>query len=151
MGDFNCNYLVNKDHTNFKEQLSLNGLVQLIKEATRTTERSQNLIDLLLSNKPEHLCDIEVISLAISDHDVIRCRRKIWNYKHKPDKRHSLLRKFRKLRSESDHKNFKCQRNTKSTSNTSWMIVPINFLKSLKSIFPVKGKEKLIKSFLPKD
>lgn len=78
MGDFNWNYLLNKDCTNFKEQLSLNGLVQLIKEATRTTKTSRTLIDLLLSNKPEHLCDIEVIPSAISDHGVIRCRRKIF-------------------------------------------------------------------------
>ena len=76
MGDFN--YLLNKDCTNFKEQLSLNGLVQLIKEATRTTKTSRTLIDLLLSNKPEHLCDIEVIPSAISDYGVIRCRRKIF-------------------------------------------------------------------------
>ena len=78
MGDFNWNYLLNKDCTNFKEQLYLNGLVQLIKEATRTTKTSRTLIDLLLSNKPEHLCDIEVIPSAISDYGVIRCRRKIF-------------------------------------------------------------------------
>ena len=78
MGDFNWNHLLNKDCTNFKEQLSLNGLVQLIKEATRTTKTSRTLIDLLLSNKPEHLCDIEVIPSAISHYGVIRCRRKIF-------------------------------------------------------------------------
>ena len=235
LGDFNCNYLDNKDCTNFKEQLSLNGLVQLIKEATRTTNISQTLIDLLLSNKPEHLCDIEVIPSAISDHDIIRCRRKIGNYKHESEtitcrnykkydaslvkeqltseswnfvydktdpnsawdnlktylknvlnqhapklekkikgkispwitseikaemnKRDSLLRKFRKSRSETDHENFKCQRNTvnklvkkaKSQYHQDQLNEcanePKDFWKSLKSIFPVKGKEKLVKSF----
>ena len=85
LGDFNCNYLDTKNCTHFKEQLILNGLIQVITEATRTTNVSQTLIDLLLSNKPEHLSDVEVIPSAISNHDIIGCRRKIGNYKPDPE------------------------------------------------------------------
>ena len=49
------------------EQLILNGLIQVIIEAARTTNVSQTLIDRLLSNKPEHLSDVKVIPSAIGD------------------------------------------------------------------------------------
>lgn len=84
-GDFNCNYLNKKQCTDFKDDLKLTGLVQLIKEPTRTNDSSQTLIDLLFSNKPEHLTEIKVTPSAISDHDIIGCKRKINNYKVKPE------------------------------------------------------------------
>jgi len=85
IGDFNCNYLDKKHSSDLKEQLSLNGLIQVIKQPTRTTDTCETLIDLLFTNKPEHLSDIKVIPSAISDHDVIGCKRKKNNHKSEPE------------------------------------------------------------------
>lgn len=85
LGDFNCNYLDKKHCTDLKEQLKLNGLIQVITEATRTTGTSQSLIDLLFSNKPEYLTEIKVIPSAVSDHDIIGCNRKTNNLKLQPE------------------------------------------------------------------
>ena len=44
------------------------------------------LIDVILTTKPESLCDIKVIPTAMSDHDTIGCKRKLNNNKHSPEK-----------------------------------------------------------------
>ena len=79
------------------------------------------------------------------------------------NKRDSLMRKFRKSKIESDHENFKRQRNkvnnlVKKAKNqylqnqlNECANEPKDFWKTLKSIFPVKGKEKLVKSFYIND
>ena len=77
IGDINCNYLDKKNNKDVKELFTLNGFIQLINDPTRITDRTETLIDVILSTKPENVCDIKVIPTAMSDHDTIGCRRKL--------------------------------------------------------------------------
>ena len=52
IGDLNVNYLDKSSHRHLKDNLALQGLKQIIKEATRTTKDSQTLIDIILTNRP---------------------------------------------------------------------------------------------------
>ena len=81
IGDINCNYLDNTNNKDIKELLALNGFIQVVKEPTRVTDTTQTLIDVILTTKPENLCDIKVIQTAMSDHDAIGCKRKLNNKK----------------------------------------------------------------------
>ncbi|MEO0684105.1 MAG: reverse transcriptase family protein, partial [Cyanobacteria bacterium J06649_11] len=56
---------------------------QAIKKSTRTTDNSSTLIDLIITNYPERLNEIKVITSHIADHDMIFCSRKINNIRHK--------------------------------------------------------------------
>ena len=80
VGDINFNYL-DQSNGKHKELLSLNGFVQVVNGPTRITPNSDTLIDVILTSKPENVCDIKIIPTAISDHDAVRCRRKINNTK----------------------------------------------------------------------
>ena len=84
LGDLNCNYLDRNNHRSLKENLKLQGLSQLIESATRTTEQSGTLIDVVLTNHPEKIINSTVIASEISDHDIIACQRKVNNIKYKP-------------------------------------------------------------------
>ena len=77
VGDINFNYLDESNGKQFKELLSLNGFVQAVNGPTRITPNSETLIDVILTSKPENVCDIKIIPTAISDHDAVGCRRKI--------------------------------------------------------------------------
>ena len=81
VGDINFNYLDESNGKQFKELLSLNGFVQAVNGPTRITPNSETLIDVILTSKPENVCDIKIIPTTISDHDVVGCRRK--NQQHK--------------------------------------------------------------------
>ena len=85
IGDINCNYLDNNNNKEVKELLALNGFIQLVNDPTRVTDTTETLIDVILTTKPENLCDIKVIPTAMSDHDTIGCRRKLNNNKHSPE------------------------------------------------------------------
>lgn len=74
IGDLNYNYLDKKHCPDLKEQLKLNGFVQVIKEPTRVTENCETLTGLILSTYPERLTDAIVIPSADSDHDLIGCK-----------------------------------------------------------------------------
>ena len=52
------------------------GLVQGIKEATRSTVNSKTTIDHIITNREELYCTFGVISLGISDHDMVFVSRK---------------------------------------------------------------------------
>ena len=82
VGDINFNYLDESNGKQFKELLSLNGFVQAVNGPTRITPNSETLIDVILTSKPENVCDIKIIATAISDHDAVGCRRKINNTKN---------------------------------------------------------------------
>jgi len=84
LGDLNCNYLDRSNHKSLKEILKLQGFSQMIKSATRTTEQSETLIDVVLTNHPEKIINSMVVASEISDHDIITCQRKVNNVKHKP-------------------------------------------------------------------
>ena len=81
VGDINFNYLDESNGKQFKELLSLNGFVQVVNGPTIITPNSETLIDVVLTSKPENVCDIKIIPTAISDHDAVECRKKINNTK----------------------------------------------------------------------
>ena len=67
-----------------KGLFQMHGYKQLIKTATRITDQSKTLIDVIFSNKPENIVKATVIPAELSDHDMIGCSRKINNTKYKP-------------------------------------------------------------------
>ena len=81
VGDLNINYLSKDSHLQLKESIALQGMHQIIKEATRTTIDTKTLIDIILTNRPDNLCSASVILSTLSDHDIIGCKRKINNIK----------------------------------------------------------------------
>ena len=76
IGDFNMNMLEspdnpngpNKDLTNFMEQFCLTNVIH---EATRTTNCSSTLLDIVLTSHPERLATSGNLQVGISDHDLI--------------------------------------------------------------------------------
>ena len=52
MGDLNTNYLVKDDRYRMKEMFMVNAFTQLIETATRITEETATLIDVVLTNNP---------------------------------------------------------------------------------------------------
>ena len=56
----------------------------MITEPTRTTEASSNLIDLIITNRPENITNKVVFVNSITDHEMIACSRKINNIRYNP-------------------------------------------------------------------
>ena len=79
MGDFNTNIL--QPRSSLKESLSMfckvSGLQQLITEPTRVSANSQSLLDLILVSGCENISQSGVLDIALSDHSVIFCTRKV--------------------------------------------------------------------------
>ncbi|XP_068719429.1 uncharacterized protein [Montipora capricornis] len=81
IGDFNMNLLKssdnpngpNKDLTKFIEQFCLTNVIH---EATRTTNYSKTLLDVVLTSHPERLAKSGTLQVGISDHDLIFVVRK---------------------------------------------------------------------------
>ncbi|CAB4016621.1 Hypothetical predicted protein [Paramuricea clavata] len=79
IGDLNCDVskTIPDPHTCKLQFLcSLYQIDQLIKESTRLTPKSATLIDLILTNRPEHISRSGVIHLGISDHSLVYAVRK---------------------------------------------------------------------------
>ena len=60
----------------YKEFCSLHGLEQLIKEPTRITEKSETLLDHIISNSAQKVSQHGVLNLGLSDHHMIYCTKK---------------------------------------------------------------------------
>ena len=71
MGDFNIDVL--KPHPAWESTTSALGLKQLVTAPTRVTASSATLIDHIYSNNPATVTDVQVNSLAISDHFPTSC------------------------------------------------------------------------------
>ena len=84
LGDINCDYLKRNDHSDIKELFTLNGYSQLINSATRITQNSATLIDVILTNFRQNISLCNVIPTNLSDHDMVGCVRKINRNKAKP-------------------------------------------------------------------
>ena len=84
MGDLNINYLQQNNHRDIKTLISQWGFSQIIKKATRTTDTSSTLIDLLFTNRPNNVSKNDVIPITFRDHDLICCVRKLNWGKHPP-------------------------------------------------------------------
>ena len=61
MGDINCDYLKDKDHREIKNLFVSYGYNQFIEKAPRITEKSETLIDVILTNSPEAIRNYDTI------------------------------------------------------------------------------------------
>ena len=71
LGDLNVCYLKHKSNTinkDIKSIFTLYGFKQLITKATRTTQTTKSLIDLITSNQPTYITETDVFPTSISDH-----------------------------------------------------------------------------------
>ena len=84
VGDLNIDYL-NNDHQTMKDTFKINGFTQLLSTATRVTETSATLIDIIQTNKALNISHNTVIQAGLSDHDLIGCVRKMNNVKYQPE------------------------------------------------------------------
>ena len=79
LGDLNCNLLADKPDENVSELtniIDIYGLSQIIEEPTRTTQNSQTLLDLFITNFDDKITESGVLHLGISDHSLIYVVRK---------------------------------------------------------------------------
>ena len=116
LGEFNINllfrekYVLNKPNEikkldknllpeikRYKELWSMCGLRQLIDCPTRITSNTSTLIDHILTNTKENISQSGVIAIAISNHSLIYCTRKIPKAKYN---RHKEIT-FRSLKNYS--------------------------------------------------
>ena len=77
----------------YKEFCSIYGFKQLINCPTKTTFNTSTLIDHILTNAQDNISQSGVIDIAISDHSMIYCNRKILKTKYNKHKEltfHSL-------------------------------------------------------------
>ena len=81
MGDININFFCQKSNE-CKDTLILHGFKQLLTKATRITNESSMLIDVIATNKSENISKSDVIPLGISDHNLIGCIRKMNSQKY---------------------------------------------------------------------
>ena len=76
IGDFNINYQKVDDNGELKSIFTLFQLKQIIKTATRVTDKTESLIDLVFTNVPFNITMNDVYALSFSDHDLIGFNRK---------------------------------------------------------------------------
>ena len=81
LGDFNI-CTINKSSSLFRSYrsvLNMFNLKQLISNPTRVTNNSSSILDHIICNTQEKICQSGTIPVGISDHCVIFCTRKINN------------------------------------------------------------------------
>ena len=81
LGDLNIDLTGNRVKNSngikrYKEFCSLHGLEQLIQEPTRITEKSETLLDHIISNSAQKVSQHGVLNLGLSDQHMIYCTRK---------------------------------------------------------------------------
>ena len=84
LGDLNCNCLDNKSNVSIKDLFKLRGQKQMIKTATSIAKGLSTLIDVILTNRPDNVINVNSIISSLSDHNVIKCVRKLNNIKFNP-------------------------------------------------------------------
>ena len=85
LGDFNIDLSKKTSPVNrFKFLTRSHGLVQMIKTDTRVNNRSASLIDHVYVNRNDNIIQSGIISVGISDHELIYCIRKINRQKFLP-------------------------------------------------------------------
>ena len=77
LGDFNICFFQKCSNLCKKYLLRMFNLTQLITEATRVTSSSSTLIDHILSNSCEKICQSGTISIGLSDHFLTFMTRKV--------------------------------------------------------------------------
>ena len=87
LGDFNINVSENSNLAkSYREICALHGLIQVIETPTRITGTSSTLIDHILTNSKLSITQHGVLEIALSDHYVIYCTRKIQKQKYHKQK-----------------------------------------------------------------
>ena len=81
LGDININLLCDKQKIpmgikRYREFCALQGLTQIIENATRVTEKSSSLLGHILTNSKEKISQSGILDIGISDHQLIFCTRK---------------------------------------------------------------------------
>ena len=84
LADLNGNYLDSKSNVSIKDLFKLRGYNQIIKTATRTAKDSSTLTDVILTNPPDNVINATSIVSSLSNHNVIKCVRKLNNIKSNP-------------------------------------------------------------------
>ena len=82
LGDININLLhsgltVPMGIKKYRDFCAIQGLTQIIENATRITETTSNLLDHILTNSTDKISQSGIINVGISDHQLIFCTRKI--------------------------------------------------------------------------
>ena len=75
-GDFNINYQKVDDNGELKSIFTLFQLKQIIKTATRVTDKTESLVNLVFTNVPFNITMNDVYALSFSDYDLVRFNRK---------------------------------------------------------------------------
>ena len=75
-GDFNINYNKVNDNGELKSVFTFFQQKQIIKTATRVTDKTESLIDLVFTNVPFNITMNDVYALSFSDHDIVGFNRK---------------------------------------------------------------------------
>ena len=145
MGDLNCDILsMTLNKTKHIVQIyKTYGLVQVIKEATRTTSGIHTLIDHIVTNKIDRIAESGVMPCGISDHDVIYIIRHARLPKMKKDPKILSVRDTRKLDNDrllEDLRElpFGLIKDTSNNPEDLWLKWKTFFLNTLDKHAPVK-------------
>lgn len=143
LGDFNINFkhrgssLLKK----YESMLNMYGLSQIIEFAIRSVKNSSSLLDHILCNSTDHVCQSGTLNTGLSDNAAIYCTRKVTKVKVNI---HNTI-KIRSMRSYSKDMLLKCLQKTdwsnivNSTNvNHAWGEFKRLFLEILDEIAPIK-------------
>lgn len=143
LGDFNICSLQRASgiHRSYANNLKLFNLGQIINEPTRITNSSKSLLDHILCNNKEKICQSGTISIGLSDHFLIYYTRKISKIQIKEHK-------YAKIRSIKNYtkENFIFRLTNADWSeyfnacdvNIAWTAFRDIFMSVLNSVVPVK-------------
>ena len=84
IGDMNCDYLKRSHHKNIKYIISGTVLNNYSKTATRITQESRTLIDIITTTREDRIEKHITIGNSISNHDLIGINGKMNCTKYKP-------------------------------------------------------------------
>ena len=97
IGDFNCNYLMDRNNMHLSQLKQLSSTYQfqqLINEPTRITLNSSTLIDVILINEPSRILKSGVVHIGLSDHSLVYAVRK-FSMPSKNTHKHVTTRSFK--------------------------------------------------------
>ena len=105
-GDFNCCFMSSKRNSPESKQLKSlfksMSFKQLIASPTRMVKDSDSLIDLIGTNCPQNISNFGVVSLHLSEHELVYCIRKL-NWKKAPAQM-KTFRNYANYRSSEFHR-----------------------------------------------
>ena len=146
LGDLNCNLLAEQKDQPTNRLLLLSEefqLTQLIKEATRITDKTRTLIDVIFTNNRNRIVDSGVLHLGISDHSLIYVIRKI-SIPSKTRPTMTTIRQFKNFNStkfkEELEKQISANVSNHDDPNDMWLLWKQSFLYVANKHAPLKLK-----------